>query len=479
MEMVMKTRTICIILILNLMVVFLSLSQNKYGLFLHGYESKGSTAWTDVRNVGNIPQTWVAEGIINGFQAPDLPPLTDISALVDSVFAELNKYPNDKWIIVGHSLGGLVARGTEKSIFDANYHLKGIITLGTPHQGAPVAAMVSNTTYVQNIVNTVRNDIHAGPDWQFRDHGLPMDAIGLFGEHWIGKIVGRYVYEVFASSLDSAYATTSRYIKRASGQGADKLAPGSDFLRDYIYPVASNVPHISISGVESSPHSFIRFVSTIDDIGDGFENETDAVNMTNDGLWTYGFFEDYHSWMKNIYLWQYQYHDIAQYRWKRGRIALGSLDTKWFELHNEIRSYYHTGTYQIWVSCDQESWAGGASVKDLEVLFAEYNPCLEGISGYFKTVSYGYTVYYPDQSDGFIPKERTKWKSGEYIHTQSNLPPVADIRQGNISFDGAGEADGGYNHGELRYPKRNYGQRLESRPMKYSKDWANYWILQP
>ena len=44
-------------------------------------------------------------------------------------------------ILIGHSLGGLVAREIEAK---GSSNIKGIITIGTPHQGAPIEAQLAN-----------------------------------------------------------------------------------------------------------------------------------------------------------------------------------------------------------------------------------------------------------------------------------------------------------------------------------------------
>lgn len=55
--------------------------------------------------------------------------------------SEKNRFNGNSTILIGHSMGGLVARELE---FNHSASIKGIITMGTPHQGAPVLKELYN-----------------------------------------------------------------------------------------------------------------------------------------------------------------------------------------------------------------------------------------------------------------------------------------------------------------------------------------------
>ncbi len=63
-------------------------------------------------------------------------------------------------VSLGHSLGGLIAREYLRQNSTGN--MKALITVGTPHQGAPVAATVQNGK-VAEVVSDWIADLAAGP----------------------------------------------------------------------------------------------------------------------------------------------------------------------------------------------------------------------------------------------------------------------------------------------------------------------------
>ena len=244
-------------------------------------------------------------------------------------------------------------------------------------------------------------------------------------------------------------------------------------------------PHISISGVESSPHTFIRFVSALNDVGPTLGNENEAVQKIVDGIVIYKFAENYHAlydrwWLKynpmTYHVWLM--HHEGMIHWRYGREALQNLDIKWAEMHNEVLSYTQTGSYDYWVDCT----GGGIfypSYHDLETMFRtveQYQCDNRLIDGYWATRYYTYTVSYQDQTDGFIPKNRTQWNNNEGFVASTTT--ASAVRQGNISFDGANEADAGYNHLELRFHKRDNGSATPTRstPNRFAQDWAKEWF---
>jgi hypothetical protein len=116
----------------------------------------------------------------------------------------------------------------------------------------------------------------------------------------------------------------------------------------------------------------------------------------------------------------------------------------------------------------------------LEAMFRAIDPCASGDGGYSVLVYYTYT--YAERSDGLVPVNRTRWNSYEGVQNNPS-GNGSDIRQGNVCFDGTGEADGGYNNAELRNMNRNYGEQFNntgtgtaSRPGRFGKDWILYWI---
>ena len=58
----------------------------------------------------------------------------------------IQKYPNYSIYLVGHSMGGLVARGYIQNHLN-HYPIDKIVTIGTPHQGSSIAKYLYNTRF--------------------------------------------------------------------------------------------------------------------------------------------------------------------------------------------------------------------------------------------------------------------------------------------------------------------------------------------
>ncbi|TNE70520.1 hypothetical protein EP331_11925, partial [bacterium] len=155
-------------------------AQSKYAIFIHGFDGN-SSSWTGPSVA--VPQQWKSEGIITDYIAFDYS-ATELSSNTEKI-ALLNrmgnlmktKSPNGEWIIVGHSLGGIVARAAYHFLkTTAPYNtlnIKAITTIGTPSQGANAAHVSMTATpgfiNVGNEIATFRNliedpldEVHSG-----------------------------------------------------------------------------------------------------------------------------------------------------------------------------------------------------------------------------------------------------------------------------------------------------------------------------
>jgi pimeloyl-ACP methyl ester carboxylesterase len=473
-------RLITAVLILTI-TGFSASGQKKMALFLHGFSSDAQVGWLD----SGTPQALQAEGIITGFKVPDLPIFTNIPALTNTLAQQfVGTVAQDKWMVVGHSLGGLIARSMESPQYAAllqqyNVNWRGSITLGTPHQGAPAALNYQNAI---PLLDQFELDVLAGPQADIW-FGYSIDPLISFAVIASGGAAMQY-YEALARALTDGKDKIRGLIEQASGLGADELAPGSTFINS-LQSIPANVHHLSIAGVETSP-SLIRWAPTIDLLApSGGINETDAVQKfysaknTYDGAYTYHLsWEDFYDAVSYVdpacyfyYCIEEQLRDIhasIKSAYGDGWWQLNGIDDRWFELHNEMLSA--TGSFTYWVPC--EGLGGGArTISEAEAKFREYNPCEYGADGYW--VTQPYTYYYAEKSDGYIPLNRTRWFS--YQSFAGSTTDVSNLAQANVYFDGAGQIDG-YNHSELRNLTRTHGNPTPGDPMQKAKLWMQWWF---
>ncbi len=469
------------------------------GLFLHGYDSNGD-AWVN----SGTPTALYNEGTFNFVETPDHPNLANFSNLDDVLNPYLNGAQNDDWIFIGHSFGGMIAKYLEADVRGLSFpplvegmsmpnvtdlnSLKGVLTLGSPFQGAPMA---DNLAIAEGILTQFQTDILDAPEWEVTEgSGVISDL--LLSTNWGDQPL----YETFSNYLGLAHTTLTDMIEEGIGLGAQGAIGSGGFFIESLNAIPTVTPHLSISGVESFPAS-MRFASTMDDITDGFfENEVEAVEL----------FED----LRTAYSYSYIYHDVeliawyalqalypdwlieeiyeidldeeinrnieGKLRWSDGRNALSDIDNRWASLHNgDVFVTVRYEPVQIWITCCEDSGeppGSTADVEELEDLFYAVRPGDGGCEGCWQTFYNEYYTYTADKSDGFIPVNRTRWKSTDsQIWGGTLASNGANVTSQNIYFDGAGEADGGYNHSELRNLTRDYGQNGISKPMAYGRQW--------
>ncbi len=107
-------------------------------IFLHGFMGRAETrvfgkTFEYFRGLGDV----VREVGITA-QVPQMPYRAGIDARAAAVRPVLDALPNKQIVLVGVSMGGLVARALA-SRYDPEQRVKAVITIATPHRGSPLA----------------------------------------------------------------------------------------------------------------------------------------------------------------------------------------------------------------------------------------------------------------------------------------------------------------------------------------------------
>jgi pimeloyl-ACP methyl ester carboxylesterase len=104
-------------------------------LFQHGIFSSGAT-WTRMKN-------WLNQDFRFGTEIiPSLNSTDSLSNQGTALLNEMNSVGGNNYILIGHSQGGLISRYAAQQYQSANPQqtvVGGVITLDTPHEGAPAA----------------------------------------------------------------------------------------------------------------------------------------------------------------------------------------------------------------------------------------------------------------------------------------------------------------------------------------------------
>jgi hypothetical protein len=409
---------------------------------------------------------------------------TDYEDISNEIADNADPSKNRKWIIIGHSLGGLRARIAHDEMYAklGSAKFKGIVTLGTPHQGAP-AAREEHKDYAVSVISNWAKDAGGAADWEqnntsrFYGFSFLIDPI-LALVHTITTLVDWIVTLVVDLETDDhmenkLYMQITAAVMDKTKYNAHVIAPEGALIQK-VNSIKTKVPHVSINGVESSK-MMVRIEAA-------YADENKKIKDFDDKKDSARTMRGYHSWMKYINFFSYSHHKRGQGKWDRSIRAMNNIDNMWNKVIGENIKIAKSYRFQEWQSCDGRArycydCNGPAQVKQLESLFA-----MEGCSDPKKLDQGGvwvwktrrYYVWVADKSDAFIPQKRTKWSPGQSI-VKAN--PDGSIPDGaiNVTYDGSEDPykDGGYNHLEIINLYRTYGDKKESWPM-----WGAAWWME-
>ncbi|MCF7803675.1 MAG: hypothetical protein K9N46_00050 [Candidatus Marinimicrobia bacterium] len=450
-----------LLLIFTLAFAHSVLGANK-AAFIHGFGGD-ETSWGQSGTITYLLNEDIIDGFINiEYDSKNQSPDSIAASVVSEVYTANS--PGDKWIIVGHSLGGLIARGVESGLKGSGIQVAGILTLSTPHQGAPAADYIFNDA--RSVVSQFTADAKAGPN--YGPHSKVDFALYLadFANLWGGDDLYGQVYKI-PGYLDDAKDKAEYWIKLDSAANADtKLVPGGELIEN-LNSQLTNTAHRSIIGAEKSP-TIMRWMSELRYFGSD-ESESNMMEYY-EGIkdWYSANTHAYKNDMvlaqtkMSLYLSAIIFNPIQNYKlykkaqaqytyfkkrynaWNRGYATWANIDNTWAQAIGAGNDY--TYTYKVWhvYGCDLPIYGGIA--PDMETLFylppcpggGYYNP-----DGYYKTV----TVHVPvaRKNDGLVSPNLAVWKKGQNQNDRST----------NFYYGDEG-ADGGYNHSEIRRAQRAY-----------------------
>jgi pimeloyl-ACP methyl ester carboxylesterase len=234
---------------------FTSVSYTMYGQtrnvsWLHGLGENGNT-WNAMEAI------FVAER--NSFTnatsiSPGFPSLNGLGAATNAVSPVLP--PDNNSIVIGHSMGGIVARDID---LNNPGQIGGVISVGTPNNGAAISNSLANGD-VDRAINFACNALLAGPSSE-----IPL----------VGILIQAITPPIICSILSEEVVTP--LIGNQNNQSAMDLAVGSGVITGMAGGI-SGIPQISIWGNERSPVHW-RLASSI---VSNNANDVALVNVAED-----------------------------------------------------------------------------------------------------------------------------------------------------------------------------------------------------
>lgn len=307
--------------------------------------------------------------------------------------------PNAQNFLIGHSMGGLVAREFERrGVGQAN----AIVTIGTPHEGAHVASNIRNGT-AQTILNFGVKEMVAGPEAESKMAVTKIVGAGLFGffgSLWVNKKIDEVVLDIYGRVEDEL----NEYLVGASRQATIDLSPGSAYLSD-LNRVARPIAMVNIV-CEENDRPALRMANanhknpveselhTYDD-----SDIIQTVNIIRDAYKGYRIYHDVMKYTRTAY---YFYHNSLANKWGRGEDYLDDrLDPDYNKLIGATRS--ETRTHYEWVQiCPDDCLDALKRESESYDITAVCAPQIDPVNCYWDYRTITYSVSVTESSDGFV-----------------------------------------------------------------------------
>lgn len=485
-------------------------------VFIHGFGSSNDS-WlekntpADLINPPDGQQSVIDSYILFGYDLED-PEYENMAA--DDIFSDIvtglnqailqNTGPGDEWILVGHSLGGLIARAAQPYL--SGFDIKGILTVGSPHQGAPAADVTLNDA--SSILDTLTADLSAGPSAGESEVALLQALLSDWGALLAGTAIPEFI--------PVAKAEGDKWIGKALGPPA-----ASDFiglegsLIDQINGIPEmQEPHRSIIGSERSP-TIIRWISEFSDLNSQSYDELELLGFFDDVQNWYSMNE--HGWWlveRSHQIWcivicspfdpdncwyngecSYMFEARAKKKaWQRGVAAWSNMDATWAgaigggQWYGEDIRIIHDGYWDCVGPMEQVPPVILRAIQDGSFSFEEdlntpeeFWPN-EDICDWVDqtwTEIRSVAIWIPTKNDGLIQPKYERWNTSDHWDPED----TESMRQeGNYYYgdDPAQFEDGGWNHSEMmRYTRIYDGEdtgtpaaQVET-PLKANAGWIS------
>jgi hypothetical protein len=479
----MKSKIIHIVLFLSFLCIYSVQAQENIGIFVHGFQGS-SEKWTEE---SLAPERMVfGDGVLDGYvllsyetselETANLPSLlfkfiNQISnnTCIKSGSACVGYVPdfqNDNFVLIGHSLGGLVARRLypelKNSPISTNFDLNviGVINIGGPMQGSGAVEVTASD--ISASFNTLQTTLTKA--WEKRSPviSFPIEVIDFFHPADLSTD-----FDSLPSFLEVLRDSALNYQEHIVVNRADELIgrQGSvineinnyNELNDEIHP-----PNfLSIIGAEKE-YIPMRMVSHIFSNVPILDDEQASINAFNIFLGfsqlhvdayimelifqetLYSpcilggslFLPDYCSKIKR----RIEKAARNAAKWTDAKIEIENIDFYWGELIDSYRIEEYT--YQEYIPpCQDNGGEIPGPILDLQI--PTESTCSSNPNGEWRTgTAY---IKHADKSDGVVNIHSALWSSDDTFDNDPN----------NSYFSDLGE-DGGYNHFELRNYERGY-----------------------
>jgi hypothetical protein len=469
----MKTVKIISALLISSLISVSGIAQDKVGVFIHGFQGSPEK-WTEV---SGVPQEWTTgdtplldEFVALGYETEELLTEQAREKLLGDFISEMldggKRSLNDNWVIISHSLGGLVARDLYPKLKAYGFNIVAVVSIGGPSQGT--LATNPDQDYIDRRLTDMGDRIGAALDKKISVLNFAVNFLDVMNETNVNDKI-KSIPKFIEVARDSALGYTNEIVEH---NVHTQIGPEGEVIRRInSYPKNNAALHppnyLSVIGAEKNKTP-IRIVGQIFEGDPILKDEVEMVKQLrklrvsyfqlHEDLYHISF--NYHYGMnltcraslRWFDLWnKCQPHEDAfkaerKHRelWKTAKQELDQIDNIWATIINSNNLVKHTLTEYI-PECDGGGREGSGPIFngffDLEEL-PYGGVCSSNPGGEYIQTDYFYPV--PDKNDGVVTTKSVLWDKN---HTFND-----DYNQYNSDVP----HDGGYNHFELRNLERAY-----------------------
>jgi pimeloyl-ACP methyl ester carboxylesterase len=433
-------------------------AQKKIGVFVHGFNG-GSEKWLQD---SKVPINWKEEGIIDEFVALDYEtmelatPNSQAELLIkftDSM-KEKGNPSQDQWIIIGHSLGGIVARLLYPKFRQFGYNIVAVISVGGPSQGA--SATDVDKEYISQTISRIKSKI-----MNAQKHEAWFVTLYLNWQDGIAKVTGEtsrkaqiaaipgYLEVARDTMLGYADDIIESHAKSLIGLNGSAIQEINGYNKNNINEHPQN--YLSLIGAEKdkAPIRMIGHIFSDEELKNESENIA-LIQKLRDEYFKRN--EDHFRRLAKRYHWCRTWEscrnnrDAAHYKenlWKAAKLEIDRLGTTWSSLINSYQ--LNTITIVTYIPpCNQGGIGGFPGSLNIQNVDEE---CSQNPNGEEKQVTVQMKTSV--KNDGVVNIHSALWSANDTFDDDHN------VYMKDVHLTSLGD-DGGYNHFELRNYARDY-----------------------
>ncbi|MBO6523686.1 MAG: hypothetical protein JJ971_07680 [Balneolaceae bacterium] len=465
----MRKRKISLLAIIVSMVLCVNVTaQKKIGVFIHGFQGNAEK-WTVE---SGVPGEWISgdnpvldDYVALSYETPDLIGDQNRLQLLQRFISDMSAKGNpalDQWIIVAHSLGGIVARQLYPSLRAAGFNVVAVVSVGGPVQGAPATDV--DTTFINGRLTLMKTRIKDAQNYQSPVVGSIINALDLINGTKKAEMLS-LIPDYIAEARDSALGYSEEILLH---QVSEKIGVEGSLIDEINLLNKNNASlhppnYLSIIGSEKSKVP-IRIAGQIYTSEESLKDEVKMVKQVGDlrtkyfqvhediyhasFQWNYSLNLTCRASLRWFDLWnKCQPHEDAFKRdrqrrelWKTAKQEIDQIDNIWSSMINSYR--FETFSYQEYLPpCEEEGDGESPGRFFNEQIFDSIDCSLDPFGEY---ITRTYTIKYPEKHDGVVNISSALWSKGDPFSGDHN-EYFSDIPH-----------DGGYNHFELRNYARAY-----------------------